>query len=44
MPWLSLFAALGGEIVEGSASESSSRREMVAARLLNGGDRKENGI
>jgi hypothetical protein len=34
LPWLSRFAALGGEIVEGSASESSSRREVVAALLI----------
>ena len=34
VPWLSRFAALGGEIVEGSASESSSRREVVAALLI----------
>jgi len=34
LPWLSRFAALGGEIVEGSASERSSRREVVAALLI----------
>lgn len=28
LPWLSRFAALGGEIVEGSASARSSRREV----------------
>jgi hypothetical protein len=34
VPWLSRFAALGGEIVEGSASECSSRQEVVAALLI----------
>jgi len=34
LPWLSRFAALGGEIVEGSASERSSRRQMITALLV----------
>ena len=34
LPWLSRFAALGGEIVEGSALEGSSRQEVVAALLI----------
>ncbi len=34
VPWLSRFAALGGEIVEGSASGRSSRRQIVDALLI----------
>ncbi len=34
IPWLSRFAALGGEIVEGSASGRASRREIVTALLV----------
>ncbi len=34
LPWISRFAALGGEIVEGSASERSSRRGGVSALLI----------
>jgi len=34
VPWLERFVALGGQVVEGSASESSGRREYVAALLI----------
>ena len=34
VPWLTRFAALGGEVVEGSASACSSRQEVVAALLI----------
>lgn len=34
VPWLDRFAGLGGQVVEGSASESSSRRDYVAALLI----------
>jgi len=34
VPWLERFVALGGQVVEGSASESSARREYVRALLI----------
>ena len=33
-PWLDKFIGLGGGVVEGSATDSSSRREYVAALLI----------
>ena len=34
VPWLDRFVQLGGRVVEGSASESSGRREYVRALLI----------
>ena len=34
VPWLERFVVLGGQVVEGSASESSARRDYVRALLI----------